>query len=504
MALFLDRRSGLPVTSKLREVFPPAVAPSDCPVYILDESESDVASTVSDWSDLDDDVFHEALEDQMPPRPPLRLPVEVLDDILLKTQEDTEGDEATLRAASLVSKDWEASARRLLFAQCLPISSQGGVKRLRSVFDNHPELASAAKYVDLSNPGAAWQDGRVGEIFRRAAGLLRQTPNVSEISLLQTALNPKTRKKLFGALRALPIRSAHLYSSYSSFGRYGATRAASGNIPEMDELALLLCAWRELDSLTLSGYSSYPRLLSPSTAPVHAFPSYRLTNLTLISCDLTDLLWLVGKSGSSLKRLNIAATAGLSKEVLTHLFQLVGPTLEVLLLSLDIDDLHPSSSADPIDNAVVRPLQKLKVCNLSTDTAFSETILNELVVLPLIHTISLCFPAFTPSVVQSAVESVPVPSAASRKAGVKGNEAKPLMTRELTLDAWETSTTIDEAQRWSILQACEKRGIELSLNGFRREDIESDWYGEDVSGDWSILERAEQPRRGSRVRPIWR
>ncbi|GAA5987538.1 hypothetical protein JCM11641_007179 [Rhodosporidiobolus odoratus] len=439
MALFLDRRSGLPTTSKLKEVFPPLCPHSECPIYVLDDSDTDDSSTVYD-SDIDD-VFTDALSHLPDPREPIRLPEEVLDEVMRKTQEEAE-DPTVLRVLSL----------------SLNLSSHEAVKRLRTVIDAGPELARAVKSFDLSSPGTAWQDGRVGEIFRRAGGLLRQTPNVKEV-----------RTKLFGALEALPLRKAHFYSSsWTHFGRNGARRSPGGGTPDIAELAHLLCVSNRLETLTLSGYSSYPRLLSSHVCPSHTMPTYRLTDLTIISADLSNstLLWLLGLSSTSLKRLNLAAVTGLTKEVLSHLFTLVGPSLEILLLSLDIDDLHPSSSSDSLDNSILAPLKALQSFNLSTDTVFLDTVLQTLVTLPELRIISLCFPSFGCEVVKRAIEIVPV----STRDEEKSNDWEGL--RRLTLDAWETSTMWEETERWEVLQACEKRGVELSLNGLMKEDIE--------------------------------
>ncbi|BGP18945.1 hypothetical protein JCM10213_001957 [Rhodosporidiobolus nylandii] len=493
MALFLDRRSGLPVTSKLKEVFPPNAPTSECPIYVLDESDSDDGITVYGdgcESDSGQELFVDAVEDLGELRT-VSLPDELLDEVLRATQEDGE-DQATLRAASLVSRDWSLPARRLLFSQSLLLTNAETVKRLRAVFDTHPELARAARQVDLSNPGGSWQDGRVADVFRRAAGLLRTTMNVSEFTMLHVALGDKVRTKLFSALKHLPVRSASIYSSsWTQWGRNGAIRSFRGSNPDMAELAHTLCAWRHLERLTLSGYSSYPRLFGPHSTPIHSVPSYHLTDLTIISADLSGstLLWLLGSSGTSLKRLNLAATTGLTKDVIAHLFSLVGGTLDTLLLSLDIDDLDPSSSADPLDNSLLSPLTALKSFNLSTDTLFADSVLETLVTLPSVQSISLCFPSFSHAVVMRALEAV---------------RAKPGGLRCLTLDAWETATLWTEEERYQALKACEAKEVVLALNGLIKEDIEDDWYGDDVSATLALFEQPDQPRRGSRVRPIWR
>ncbi|GAA6025101.1 hypothetical protein JCM10207_003389 [Rhodosporidiobolus poonsookiae] len=494
MALFLDRRSGLPVPTKLREVFPPLAPSSECPIYVLDEDTSDDGETVygSDSDDDGDELFVDALEE---PRDAIPLPEEILDEVMRCTQEDG-ADHATLKTASLVCRAWSLPARRVLFSQCLSVASQGAVKRLREVVDAQPALARAIRSFDVSNPACAWQEGRVSEIFRRSAALLRQTPNVKELSMLHIALSDKARLKFFGALKALPIESAHIYSSsWSTLGRNGlTTRTVGGAVPDMQELAHTLCTWRRLKALTLSGYSAYPRLFSPAILPAYAFPTFHLTDLTIISTDLSGstLPWLLGSSASSLKRLNLAATTGLTKETLQHVFTLVGPTLEVLLLSLDVDDLHPASASTPLDDALLLSLTALRSFNLSTDTVFSDTLLSTLVTLPCLSSISLCFPSFSHDAVLSALESLPL-----------SGPGQGALTN-LVLDAWESSALWTEAGRWAALQACEKRGIALALNGLVKEDIEEEWFGEDLAGDWRFLEAEEPVRRGSRARHLWR
>jgi hypothetical protein len=182
---------------------------------VLDES-TDAESNYS--SDGERDVFFEA-EEQLSTSPPavsVHLPEELITEILSKLLEEVV-DETTLRAASLVSKEWSGPARRLfvlfllyirqrnahlslfylrLFSQILPLTTSDVVKRLRGVLDSRPELARAVRSVDLSNPGSsAWQDGKAGDTLRRAAGVLRSTPNVSDVSLLHVALNDKVRRR---------------------------------------------------------------------------------------------------------------------------------------------------------------------------------------------------------------------------------------------------------------------------------------------------------------------
>jgi hypothetical protein len=43
---------------------------------------------------------------------------------------------------------------------------------------------------------------------------------------------------------------------------------------------------------------------------------------------------------------------------------------------------------------------------------------------------------------------------------------------KLYLDAWETPDMWTETERWDLAQLCEKRGVELVLNGLVRADIE--------------------------------
>jgi hypothetical protein len=78
---------------------------------VLDES-TDAESNYS--SDGEQDVFFEAQEQlsTSPPAVPVHLPEELITEILSKLLEEVV-DETTLRAVSLVSKDWSGPARRL-------------------------------------------------------------------------------------------------------------------------------------------------------------------------------------------------------------------------------------------------------------------------------------------------------------------------------------------------------------------------------------------------------
>ncbi|GAA5928959.1 hypothetical protein JCM1841_006430 [Sporobolomyces salmonicolor] len=449
------------------------------PIYELDLSSEDDSDR--------EDEFHDSLEEQPPPPKPVHLPTEVIEHILRWTQANAE-DQTTLKACSLVSKAWENPARRILFGQCLAITSHDSLQRLRSVVDGAPSLARAVRKLDLSNPSSGWCPARISEMYRRSAGLLRQTPNVNDVQLLHVALTDKVRHRLFGALRTLKVEVASLYSSsWTRQGRHSLTATGgTEEAPDMEALAHLLCTWRRLKHLTISGYSSYPRLIRPTIAPLHTLPTYHLTDLAVVSAALPDstLLWLLGNSACSLRSLNLAATTGLSAEVLSDLFELVGPTLENLFLSVDLDDLAPASSSTPLNSSILAPLGNLTSFNLSTDSAFLEEVLETLATLPRIRSIVLCFPSFSYRVARTATEH----ASAS--------------LRHLTLDSWDAADIWTDHQRWLVLQECEKRDITFALNGLMKEDIEEDWYGEDVSGDWAMLERgAVNVRRRLPSRP---
>jgi hypothetical protein len=280
---------------------------------------------------------------------------------------------------------------------------------------------------------------------------------------------PQVRRKFFSALSTLSIKTAYFYSSaYGSYHRNGVLRSTTTGTADAEALLHLLCTWRQLQTLTLSNYNSYPRLLSSHVAPVHSFPTYRLVDLSLHSVDLSQstLLYLLGSSATTLKSLNLTACGGLSPDVLSHLFDLVGENLETLFLNLDVDDLHPSSSAAPLDNALLRPLTKLKSFSLSTDAIFSESVLSELVALPSLASISLCFPSFSFAVVERAITSTATPSSSSTSTSSSA-------LKHLVLDAWETNgADWTDAQRFQFSQVCDTKGVELLLNGLDRGNIE--------------------------------
>ncbi|BGP37474.1 hypothetical protein JCM10450v2_001380 [Rhodotorula kratochvilovae] len=465
MALFLDRRSGLPVTTKLKEVSLPLSAPAGCPIYELDESDS--ASECSTALDSDDDLFADALEDQPPPRKGVVVPEEVLEMIFEETQRWGE-DAETLRSAARTCRAWCLPARRVLFSQMLFINSPDAARRLRLVVDARPELRSALKHVDLANPCSAY-DVRLNEIFRRLAGVLHLAGNVRTLNLLHIPLSDKIRRKFFAALQTLPMEEARLYSAVMpNYGRFAPQRRHHGTA-DVEVLPALLQKWPTLKRLTLSGYSTYPRLFSAALLiqPVPPMPSYHLTELNLVSSDLSSatLLWLLGDSLATLRTLSLSACTGLSADILEHLFSFVGPSMQTLNLAIDLDDLHASSSSVPLDSAILAPLKALTSFQLSTDTLFGDSLLLQLVALPSLAHASLCFPSFDIDVVKRALVTLSPEHA----------------LKHLTLDAWESHELWSEAQRWEVLQACEARGVELVINGLTREDIEEEWYGEDMA-----------------------
>ncbi|GAA5878082.1 hypothetical protein JCM3774_006477 [Rhodotorula dairenensis] len=456
MALFLDRRSGQTVPSKLREVFPDldVAVPKGCPVYVLDESDAEWTESGSggDDDDSSDDVsFYDAVEDFPPPLKHVPLPEEILDGIM-RNVEALDGGEATLEACSLVCHAWSLPARRRLLAGSLRVRSADSAQRLREILEAHPELRQAVQNVNLTTP---MRNGLIAPFYRRAAVLLRRTPNVQTLQLLHAGLSLTNRRRLYSALRLLPLTRLSLYSSSWPISHFG--QNIEDHADTRDALRLL-CEWTDLEYLTLSGYSSYPRLLLPEAAPAHAFPTYRLRELHLLSCSLAEsaLLWLLGNSAKTLKQLNLGGCSGLTSEVLADVFAAVGSTLETLIISLDVEDITGAPVSQPIRSDVVKNLLQLRSINVSTDSVFTEDLILILFELPMLESVSLCYPAFTHAVVKEALATLPPASKLAR----------------LFLDAWDSPEAWTLRERWEIMQACEKRSIKLILNGLVKSDIE--------------------------------
>lgn len=275
-------------------------------------------------------------------------------------------------------------------------------------------------------------------------------------------LTSQGRRRLYSALRPLPVTSFTVCSSPWSLGR---NSQGLGEHADLRELFRLLCSWSGLESLTMSGFSAYPRLLMPNAVPAHTFPTYQLVELHLISCELADatLLWLLGNSAASLKRLNISGCSGLTPETLANVFAAVGRTLETLILSVDMDDLANASGSRSLSTDLIKPLVGLRTINLSTDSVFPEEIFHELVALPYLEDISLSYPSFECRIVKDALAALPLVNTWST----------------LYLDAWEAPDLWDETQRYEVLQLCVCRGVELVLNGLNAAEIEE---GESAGG----------------------
>lgn len=102
-----------------------------------------------------------------------------------------------------------------LFAQTLVVLDEASLQRLRATLDSNPVLALAAQSFDLSNRGGQFRVSKVGplrvslssaelteclcqlhEVYRRAAGVLRLTRNVSDLTLLHVALSDTVSAEL--------------------------------------------------------------------------------------------------------------------------------------------------------------------------------------------------------------------------------------------------------------------------------------------------------------------
>lgn len=186
------------------------------------------------------------------------------------------------------------------------------------------------------------------------------------------------------------MREATFYSNGWSRARPVTSDAAA---PDIDALVQTLSSWSLLQGLTLSGYMSYPQLLTDIDPTRHDSPSYQLEGLRLVNCNVdgSTLLWLLGGSACSLTRLTLSATSGLDAETLAHILKLVGPTLQLLNLAVDRDDFA-SPRPDSLDPAMLAPLVNLRSIILSSDQMFGdEDVLCRLAALPRLQNATLAF-----------------------------------------------------------------------------------------------------------------
>ena len=244
-------------------------------------------------------------------------------------------------------------------------------------------------------------------------------------------------------------------SSYSGNGSLRDT--ATGGYETHDdmlELGRLLCSWNSTQKLTISGYCSQPRVLDSTIFPHNTLPSYRLTSLELRSLALPDssLLELVGQNCSgTLKVLKLQCITDLTQDVLGDLLKVLGPTLEVFMMT---GGAAENDERDSFDTAVLRPLKMLHTLVLSSDH-FPETVLGVAVSLPSIRTVKIVKEHFS---LNTAVASV--------------SGASPSLEL-LELNLWEVGAVFwDPMQRWLISKCFYLKEIEFTLNGDNFEDIE--------------------------------
>lgn len=226
----------------------------------------------------------------------------------------------------------------------------------------------------------------------------------------------------------------------------------------MRELSRLLCGYRSLKTLSLSGFSSYPGQLDPAACPSHALPTYYLRELHIYSCSLSDstLFWLLGNSRSTLRKLDLGSCYGLTAETLSAALTLVGSAIEDLTIAMDLEDLSTIAGVRPLETSLLQQMSRLRRIHISTDQIFPPSVLLDLVLLPKIEDISLAYPTFELGQVKQAAEALP-PATTLRK---------------LYLDAWETPDLWTDTDRWSVSRAFEGIGVELLLNGLTKEDVE--------------------------------
>ncbi|GAA5873426.1 hypothetical protein JCM16303_001120 [Sporobolomyces ruberrimus] len=136
--------------------------------------------------------------------------------------------------------------------QLILVGGAKSARRLHAIFEIYPELGRSVRNISFSFPIFDWSQRKLIDIFRKAAGLLRLTPVVKELSLLHVALSDKTRKRFFGALSALKPEVASITCIGEGGGAQGGS-TFSPNSDDMRALAQLLFDWPSLKSLTLRG-----------------------------------------------------------------------------------------------------------------------------------------------------------------------------------------------------------------------------------------------------------
>ncbi|GAA5964776.1 hypothetical protein JCM3765_002552 [Sporobolomyces pararoseus] len=493
MALLLERSyTGESAYTQLRQVVVSDSSPfGDTPIYVLDESEqeSDPENVVA--MGLSDVEIETQRVDKAKPagRRVVMLP-ECIFEILKRTQEGapwTPSSRAiTLKNASLVCKLWTDPARRILFAQNLRISNApASIQRLRAVFDRYPELGRAVQKLDLSTPTNDWSSKNLNEIFKRSSGLLRSTPVVKEISLVHVELTDKARDRFFAALHTLkPDKAEITHCSYVSSRSRRQTRRSQVS-EDMKALGRLLIDWTSLKSLAFTGYCDGSRLLKSNMFPPSELPTYQLTELSLTDLELPErsLLSLLGSKPSYLTSLKLASVVSIPNSTLEAVFKLVGSTLKKLSISSDSEE----ETSDVYLPETLSPLVNLVNFHLLTDESFPEEVIQTVVTLPQIETISLTFPSISYGTATSAL-------------------ASPASTlNELTLDTWDSPEMFwTEEERWTFSKLCKKNDISLVVNGMDSDDIEDEWWGMDLSKDWKVLERLAKPKKSARLPKVRR
>ncbi|KAL8279324.1 hypothetical protein RQP46_008361 [Phenoliferia psychrophenolica] len=413
----------------------------------------------------------------------VHLPQECVDAILIQVSKQfwegsvDETSLAELRRLALVSRIWAKAARRMLYSSIQGLVSTGALMRLRGVLAASPELMRVVKKIDLSAPSCRWESSQVSEFFRRAAGLLRDTPLVQDIQLLHIGLSDVVRRKLWGAMAELPIQQASLDSSCWSSNNGHRAPATTSSTTDMGALMLALTRWTSLRVLSLHAYNLSPRVFETSAAPSHAFPAYRLTSLDISSCELdgASLLWLLGRSAKTIKQLNLTNVTGITLDEVEDVLRAVGPSLVELQLSLDSDDFAESNPPRAnVDAKAFAGLAQLTTLVVATDMD-TKALLDQFALLP-----RLTFLGFN-------CPSLPFPRVK------RFLEMNPEKLKDLNLDLWGEDESWTCYTRFLAARECAKRGIDILIDGSDREELENAWFGMDLAKCWTFLEEEEWP-----------
>lgn len=263
-----------------------------------------------------------------------------------------------LRQCSLVCRDWIEILRPLIWSKVV-FQRDNQISQLCDLLVKSPHLVPLIQMIALSRPHRVSVEGFTS--LAKLLQLVQESVKIIHLDYVPRSNSLEYEQVLSDELKKLDLEEAKI-GSVSAYG-WG---------PEGEECLMI---WRNLRRLTLTrGFT----ILSTQES-VMSKPAYQLTALdlreTYLSTSIID--WILGDSLHSLTSLKLISLCNTTLYHLSHLFDLVGPTLRVLVLALDVDSFYPDENPG-LPSSFFEKCVELREISVEVDTALSKGLMRSI------------------------------------------------------------------------------------------------------------------------------